>query len=445
MLTLAWRSVRHRPSRLIATLLAAFLGSTISMGFNSLHDTAAASGVDDTSAETLSLTGGVVGGYGTLLVFFAIASTLTVNVRQREAEIHLLRHTGATPGQIRRMVTGEATVVALLGVLLAILPAILGGRLLVGEFHDTGQVASTIDHTFGPIALGSGFAVTLVAAVGAAALAVRRATRAAEGPRPRTRLRTAGGVLALVAGAGSMAATFSLDSTEPALMAPAAYGSILLSLGFAVFSPALLRALLARLGGPVSALTGGGGYLAVRNLRRRADQLTGVLMPLMLFVGIATATLYVQGVESDAITASGMKKSVEDKNLETLNLIVVGVLVVFACVMLINTLYASTAYRVHEFGRQRLAGSTPRQVLVTVATESLALALTGVFFGTLAAVGGILAFTSVRTDGVLPSGQGPWVWLTIVALAFAATFTTTLTTAHRTLRTPAIDAVTVAA
>lgn len=445
MPTLAWRSVRHSPARLLATLLAAFLGSTITMGFTSLHDTAAAPGVDDKSAETLSLAGGVVGGYGTLLVFFAIASTLTVNVRQRGAEMHLLRCTGATPGQIRAMVTGEAAAVALLGVVLAIGPAMLGGRALVAEFRETGQVADSVTHAFGPLALGAGFAVTLLAAVGAAALAVRRATRATAGRSPRTRPRTVGGVLALIAGAASIASTFALDPTEPALMAPPAYGSILASLGFAVLSPALLRVVLARLGRPVSALAGGGGYVAVRNLRRRADQLAGVLMPLTLFVGIATATLYVQGVESDALAASGLKKSVDDKNLETLNLVVVGVIVVFACVMLINTLYATTAYRTHEFGCQRLAGSTPRQVLATVAIESLVTALTGIFFGTLAALGGVLAFTAVRTDEVVPGGRGPGVWLLVAGLALAATLVTSLATARRTLRTPAIEAVTVAA
>ncbi|MEK8144423.1 FtsX-like permease family protein [Streptomyces sp. M10(2022)] len=55
----------------------------------------------------MSVSASVVGGYGSLLVFFAIASTLTVNVRQRGEEIHLLRCTGATPAQIRRMVVGR--------------------------------------------------------------------------------------------------------------------------------------------------------------------------------------------------------------------------------------------------------------------------------------------------------------------------------------------------
>jgi putative ABC transport system permease protein len=81
MFVLAMRSIRQRPGRFAATLLSAFLGAAIIMTFNSMHDTAGAKGVDSVSAETLSTSAGVVGGYGTLLVFFAVASTLTVNVR----------------------------------------------------------------------------------------------------------------------------------------------------------------------------------------------------------------------------------------------------------------------------------------------------------------------------------------------------------------------------
>jgi putative ABC transport system permease protein len=445
MFVLAFRSVRQRPGRFVGTLLAAFLGATITMMFNSMHDTAGAAGIDDASAETLGLAGGVVGGYGTLLVFFAVASTLTVNVRQRAGEIGLLRRTGATPAQIKRMVMGEALVVALAGVALALVPAMLSGRALLSMFQDTDQVAADVDYVFGPIALSAGIGITLVASVGAAYLSVRRATRDAAGARaPRTRLRTAGGALALAAGAGGVCVTFAMDATEAALMAPAAYGAILLSIGFATFSPALLRVLLTWFGRPVSVLTGASGYLAVHNTRQRAGQLAGVLMPLILFTGMATATLSMQAIESDAISASGLAKSVEEKNLETLNLIVVGIIAVFSCIMLINTLYAATSYRRDEFGRQRLAGATPRQVLGMVGLEGLMLTVTGVFFGTLAGLAGILPFNAVRTDAALP-GETLWIWLGITAVAAAATLGTCLITARRALRTPAVAAITIAA
>lgn len=361
MFSLTLRSIGHRPGRFTATLLAAFLGSAIIMMFNSMHDTAQGKGVDTPSVDSLTLTGAVVGGYGTLLVFFAVASTLTVNVRQREEEIRLLRCTGATPAQISRMVVGEAASVALVGTLLAVYPAMLAGRALLGEFRDSGQVSAGVSHAFGPIALSSGFGITLLASMGAAFLAVRRGMRAAAGAtaKPRGRGRVVAACAALVAGAGGVSATFAMKATDNALMAPAAYGAIVLAVGFALLSPSLLRVLLGRLEGPITSLAGASGYLTVHIMRQRAAQLAGVLMPLVLFTGMATATLYIQAIESDALEASGLTKSFEDKTLETLNFVVVGIIVVFSCLMLINSLYADTSYRGREFGQHRLAGPPP--------------------------------------------------------------------------------------
>lgn len=436
MLVLALRSIRRRPGRFLATLLSAFLGAAIIMTFNSMHDTAARSGVDSVSADTLTTAATVVGGYGSLLVFFAVASTLTVNVRQRTGELELLRCSGATPAQLRLMVVGEALAVALAGVVLAVGPAVLGGRALLGVFHDSGQVADTVDHVFGPIALMSGLATTLLASVGAAFLALRRVTRGTRrrGGRARRFLTYA----ALVAGAVSACSTFAFSATDEALMAPSAYGAILLSVGFALLAPRLLEGVLDRL-----PLSGAAGWLAVRNLRERAGELAGILMALILFTAVSTVTLTVQAVESDVVEASGLVKSVDAKNLETLNFTVVGIIVVFVCVMLVNSLYAATSYRSREFGQQRLAGATPGQVLGVVGAETLVLTVTGVLFGTVAALAGVVPFTVVRTDAVLPD-QAFGVWLAVVSVAAAVTLGTSLATARKVLRTPATDAVALA-
>ncbi|MHC3467312.1 FtsX-like permease family protein [Streptomyces sp. 7R007] len=436
MLTLAMRSVRQRPGRFLATLLSAFLGAVVVMTFDSMYDTAAGPGVDAVSRDSLTTSASVVGGYGTLLVFFAVASTLTVAVRHRAAELELLRCCGATPAQIGRMVVGEAVVVALAGAVLAIGPAVLGGRLLLDRFQDGGQVAESVGFSFGPVALTSGVAVTLLAAAGAALPALRRATRER---RRRPRARSFLAYAALVAGAVSVTSTFALSPTYEALMAPPAYGAILLSVGLALLAPRLLRAVLDRL-----APDGASGWLAVRNLRERADEVAGIMVPLILFTAVATATLYLQGVESDAVRASGAVKSVEARNLETLNLTVVGIIVVFVCVMLVNSLYAATNYRGREFGQQRLAGATPGQVLGTVGVETLVLTGTGVCCGTVAALAGIVPFAVVRSDSVLPH-QGLGLYVAVVSVCLAATLGTSLVTARRVLRTPAVRAAGVAA
>ncbi|MEW2451062.1 FtsX-like permease family protein [Streptomyces parvulus] len=436
MLVLALRSIRQRPGRFLATLLSAFLGAAIIMTFNSMHDTAAGDAVDAVSSETLGTAAGVVGGYGTLLVFFAVASTLTVNVRQRAAELELLRCSGATPAQIKRMVVGEAVAVALAGAALAVGPAMLGGRALLEMFQDSGQVAHSVDYAFGPIALLSGVDITLVAAAGAAFLAVRRVTRG-RGERAGTKRFLA--YAALVADAAGAGSTFLSSATDEALMAAPAYGAILLSVGLALLSPGLLRGVLGRL-----PQAGPSAWLAVRNLRERAGHLAGILVALILFTAVSTATLTMQAVESDAVAASGLVKSVDAKNLETLNLTVVGIIAVFVCVMLVNSLYAATTYRSREFGQQRLAGATPGQVLRVVAAEGVILTLTGVVLGTVAALAGVVPFTVVRTDAVLPD-QFAGVWLAMVSVTAAVTLGTSLATARRVLRTPAVAAVALAA
>ncbi len=442
MFALAMRSIRQRPGRFAATLFSSFLGALIIMTFNSMHDTAAGAGVDSTSSETLTIAASVVGGYGSLLVFFAVASTLTVAVRQRSEEIGLLRTTGATPAQIKRMIVGEAFVVALLGAALAVVPAMFAGRRLLELFQDSGSVAASVEHSFGPIALTTGFDITLLAAVGAAFLAVRRAGRPTA--KQPGRARTFFAYAALVAGCASLASTSAFAGDAEMLMAPPAYGAILLSVGCALLSTRILPVVLTVLEGPINALAGAGGYLTLRNMRQRAAQLSNVLMPLILFTGVAVATLYMQGVENDAVKASGLVKAADAKTLETLNYGVVGIIVAFCCIMLINTLYAATSYRVREFGQQRLAGATPGQVLAMVGAESAVLTVTGVALGSLAGFAGILAFTSARTDRMLP-GQGLGIWLAVVGIAAAVTIGTSMGTAWRQLRTPAVDAVAVAA
>ncbi|WP_031081540.1 FtsX-like permease family protein [Streptomyces sp. NRRL WC-3549] len=104
---------------------------------------------------------------------------------------------------------------------------------------------------------------------------------------------------------------------------------------------------------------------------------------------------------------------------------------------------AATAHRRAEFGRQRLAGATPRQVLGAVGVEASALTLTGLLLGTAAGAAGAIPFIMVRTGQVLP-GEGPGSWPAVVTVAVAVTLGTTLGTTRTTPRTQAVDAVAVA-
>jgi hypothetical protein len=95
------------------------------------------------------------------------------------------------------------------------------------------------------------------------------------------------------------------------------------------------------------------------------EQLAGADMPVLLFTGIATGTVYMQGIEDRA--AAGRVQPDYAQDVRTLNYVV--------AVRLVNTLVAATVRRRREFAQQRLAGATRGQV-VAVALTAVAMVQT---------------------------------------------------------------------
>lgn len=450
MFALALRSLRYRSGGFAASFLAMFLGATILMAFASMLDTGMAEGVPSASKETLYTMGMVVGGWGLILVVFAVTSTLTQSVRQRGTEIALLKNTGATPAQLTRMIIGEAAVVAIAAAALAIVPAMLGGRALLAMLDSTDQVAPTVGYAFGPIALAMGLGITFAAATAAAVLTARRTTRmraaesladAEDGDAKMSKKRIIAGIVFLALGADLAVVTSTVMRGEGSdAMQTAGQTSIWVAIGLSLFAPVLVRRVTAVLAGPLERFGGVGGYLTVQNMRRRTGQMAAAVMPIILFTAIGTGTLYMQSIDNHAMRAAGLLKTNEQKNIETLNFVVIGMIVLFAAIMLINTLVAATSHRRREFAQQRLTGSTPRQVLRMVALEGVVLTATGVLFGTIASLFTILPFSIARTGDLLPDATAG-LYLGIVALAGGLTLVTGLATTRRTIRTPAIEAV----
>ncbi|MDT0342478.1 FtsX-like permease family protein [Streptomyces litchfieldiae] len=456
MFSLALRSLAKRPGRFLAGFLAVFLGAAVVMAFGSLLDTALAGEVSDTDEETLITMASVVGGWGLALVVFAVAATMTLTVRQRAAELALLKSTGATPAQVGRLIVGETLLVALGAAVLAIVPGALLGRLLVGVLGESGQITSGIDHTFGPIGLSMGIGNAVTAALLGAALTARRAARtpavtaltdaATEGAGGRSMgpWRWLGAVLALAGGTALAVVTATvMDGKGTDVMQTAGPAVVVSSIALALLSPVLLRAVTAVLAGPVRLLAGASGALAVTNVRRRTAQLAGAVMPVVLFTGISAGTISMQRVESTRAAAEGAAVVAEGRTSETLNYVVVGIIAAFCCIMLVNTLVSATVFRRREFGRQRLAGATPGQVSGMVAAEGALIAVTGVLAGLLASLAALVPFSMARTGEALP-GDGAVLAIhgTVVALALLVTLATGVGTARRTVRrTPAVESV----
>ena len=436
MIAVALRSLRHRPGGFIATFLSAFLGATLLMTFAAMHDTAA--GADATSAESLTTMAAVAGGWCLIIVIFAVTSTLSLAVRRRGEQTALLRRLGATGPQLRRMIVGEAVVVALVAAVVAVPVALILGRLLLSLMQDTGQVAAGVGYVFGPIALSVGFGVTLLGSIVAAVATARRTAGPAGARAERPRARRIAGVVFLVIGANCAVLTATLMNGKGIdAMQTAGQAGIWASIGLALFAPELLRLVTAVLGGPLRLAGGAAGELAVLGVRQRTRQLAGAVMPVALFTGIATGTVYMQGIEDDASAGTVQPEVAQD--IQTLNYVVVGMITVFVAIMLVNTLIAATAHRRREFAQQRLAGSTRGQLLTMVSLEGLLVTATGVLAGSAASLFTILPFGVARADRVWPDAT-PLAYAVIVTIAVALTAFAVLGTTRRSVRGPAVAA-----
>jgi putative ABC transport system permease protein len=220
-------------------------------------------------------------------------------------------------------------------------------------------------------------------------------------------------------------------------MQTAGQAGIWASIGLALFAPELLRLITAVLAGPVRLAGGAAGELAVLGVRQRTRQLAGAVMPVALFTGIATGTVYMQGIEDDASAGTVQPEVAQD--IQTLNYVVVGMITVFVAIMLVNTLIAATAHRRREFAQQRLAGSTRGQLLTMVSLEGLLVTATGVLAGSAASLFTILPFGVARADRVWPDAT-PLAYAVIVTIAVALTAFAVLGTTRRSVRGPAVAA-----
>lgn len=437
MIATAVRNLRHRPGGFVSTFLSSFLGATLLMAFASLIDTAA--DVDAAGGnESLVATASVGGGWCLVIVAFAVTSTLTLAIRQRFEQIQVLRRIGATRTQLRRMIVGEAAVVALVASAVAVPAGLLLGRVLVDLLRNTGQVASSVDPAFGVVALGTGFGVTLLGSVIAGFAAARRGAAPTRTKAGRPLPRRLGAALFLLAGTNCAVLTATLmDGRGIDAMQTAGQAGIWASVGLALLAPELLRLVTAVLGWPVRLVGRVAGELAVLGVHTRARQLAGAVMPVLIFTGIATGTVYMQSIE-DAESA-GQVQPEYAQDIQTLNYVVVGMITLFVAIMLVNTLIAATTGRRREFAQHRLAGATRGQLTTMVAMEALLVTVTGVVGGAFGSLFTIVPFASARAGSLVPDVT-PAAFTVVVAIAVVLTAAAMLGTARRTVRGPATAA-----
>ncbi|MEU3657008.1 FtsX-like permease family protein [Streptomyces sp. NPDC032161] len=270
------------------------------------------------SRRTVVILAAIFGSSVVLIVMFGVASTLGLSLQQRSREMALLRAVGSTPRQLRRMILCETAVLSAGSVLLALYPGQLLGRLLFGVLTSSGVVSSSIVYHAGWMPMAVGVVVTVLAAAGATRFAGRRAARTepvaalAENDAatrwfsvPRLLL----AVFFLVNGIGLAVATATVMEDGPSLASTAGPASVLFCIGLALLAPGIVKAMTALLWLPVRALTGVSGQLALRNATTANVRMAGAVAPIVLLIGIATGTLYMQATE-DAVSQRSYDRNI---------------------------------------------------------------------------------------------------------------------------------------
>jgi putative ABC transport system permease protein len=250
------------------------------------------------------------GGMALFIAIFVVAGTMGLSIQQREREIALLRAVAATPGQIRRMIAWEATIVALVGSAAGVWPGTVLGRELGHALvrHGIAPPNLSVAVDWLPIAAAVGGGV--IAALLAVLAAGRRAARvpptlalsdAAVEPRLLGPGRLIGGLLAL-AGAVPLLAVSSTTGAPDTAAATSEMTALFLVAAVGFLGPIVARIAAGVLGPPLARLSPVGGFLASTNLRTAARRFSSASTPLVLTVALSCTFLFSSTTMDHAVT-----------------------------------------------------------------------------------------------------------------------------------------------
>ncbi|HEY3557949.1 MAG TPA: FtsX-like permease family protein [Kribbella sp.] len=255
----------------------------------------------------LIITSGVFGGMVAVVMALVVSATIGLSVRQRRRELALLRASGATPGQVGKMVIAETMVVGVLGLVLGLLCGRIAGTWIFGLLGDGGIVPPQLRFDQGPLPFAGAAVLTFAVLRVTVGFAAGRAARIrpiqalAEAAVPNVALSRARIVIGLVFAGATVAIALSTPFMGPANAAaiggPAGLTG---SIAVAVLAPLVIqRALIPRITRLVDK-RGIAGTLAVINLRVRAVQFGAILVPVTIATAIAMGNIYSQSTQQKA-------------------------------------------------------------------------------------------------------------------------------------------------
>ncbi|HEY7265836.1 MAG TPA: FtsX-like permease family protein [Trebonia sp.] len=270
-----------------------------------------------TARVTLTSMGGAIGGTALIVAVLVVAGTFALSIQQRYRELALLRAVGATPRQVRRMISREALLLGLTAVIPGALLGVPLANVIGAELVSLGAIGGTLRWAHSPFPVIGAAVATLGASWVAARVTARRPARI----RPaealiesavERRAVSAGRMLAgLICVALAVIITVVLGSlhTEPAAI-PVTYLSVLLWItAVALLGPVLARGAVALFGGLLRVFPVG-GFLAAQNSRANSRRAASVITPLALLIGMTATIVFVPATISHgarAQAAAGMK------------------------------------------------------------------------------------------------------------------------------------------
>ncbi|TWD84113.1 putative ABC transport system permease protein [Kribbella amoyensis] len=305
---------------LAATATAATLGydgptgDTITVTLPAYDDTPERTAKVVMSGEDVSGLQAVLSVVGTIAGFitiFVIASTFAFAVASRRREIGLLRLIGATPGQVRRMVLGEALVVAFAAALTGAVLAQLATPLLLAKASYTELAPVKLEPASPWVPLAIAMGIGLVVAMLGARSAARRAGKvgpvdalreASVEPRRIGPVRVVVGVLVL---AGSIVLLALIrPGTGEAVIPLAMFTPMLLVVALTLLAP-LVVPLIGRLWAvPLVAWTNVSGRLARSNVTAAPRRSASLAAPILGISAIAGSMVLTLSFAADASAAT---------------------------------------------------------------------------------------------------------------------------------------------
>ena len=250
------------------------------------------------------------GGLALFIAIFVVAGTMGLSIQQREREIALLRAVAATPGQIRRMIAWEATIIALVGSAAGVWPGIILGRALAHALVRHGIAPPTFSVTVDGLqiaaVIGGGVAAALLAVLGAGRRAARvppthALTEAAVQPRLLGPGRLIGGLIAL-AGAVPLFAVSATTRAPDTAAATSEMTALFLVVAAGCLGPIVARGAAAMLGPPLARISPVGGFLASANLATATRRFSSASTPLVLTVAMSCTLLFSTTTQDHAVS-----------------------------------------------------------------------------------------------------------------------------------------------